>query len=82
MRWEEEGRHDILARVQDNGVTWSGGRVENRFGSLIKTCLMTCVYLTWEGSAASCSIYETRTMVCRGYIPGSTGLCPLYYHEE
>lgn len=75
-RWEEEGREDIIAHVRDNDVTWSGNGVTNRFGSHVKTCLMSCVYLAWHGSSASCTIYETRTKVCRSYIPGSSALCP------
>lgn len=75
-RWEKEGRHDILAHVRENGVTCSESRVINKFGSDIKTCRMSCVYLKWNGSTASCDIYETRTKVCRGYVPGSSGLCP------
>lgn len=81
-RWEEEERHDIIAHVGDNDVTWSGARVANRFGSNIKTCLMSCVYLRWLGSVASCSIYETRTKVCRSYVPGSSSLCPQYHAKR
>ncbi len=81
-RWEKEGRHDILAHVSDNDVTWSKDRVVNRFGSNIRTCLMSCAYLEWHGSSASCAIYETRTKVCRGYVPGSTGLCPQYQKKR
>ena len=81
-RWEREGRHDIIDRVRGNGVTWSRDRVVNKFGSPIENCLMTCVYLKWNGSSCSCGIYETRTMVCRNYIPGSTFLCPLHYEKE
>lgn len=77
-RWEKEGRHDIIAHVRDNDVTWSPGRVINRYGSGIRTCLMSCVYLKWRGGLASCEIYETRTKVCRDYIPGSSGLCSRY----
>jgi Fe-S-cluster containining protein len=39
---------------------------------------MSCVYLTWHGSIASCKIYETRTKVCRSYVPGSSDLCSQY----
>ena len=77
-RWEREGRHDILAHLRDNGVTWSGDRVVNKFGSTITTCLMTCVYCKWDGPVATCAIYETRTKVCRSFVPGSSDLCPQY----
>lgn len=77
-RWEDEGRRDIIDHVCANNVTRSGDRVVNRFGSDIKTCRMTCVYLQWAGPLASCGIYGTRTNVCRSYVPGSTSLCPQY----
>lgn len=71
-RWEKEGRHDIIDHVRDNDVTWSREGISNRFGSRIRTCLMSCVYVKWHGSSASCEIYETRTKVCRSFIPGSS----------
>lgn len=77
-RWEKEGRQDILSHVRAYNVTWTEDRIINRFGSNITTCLMSCVYLKWHGSKALCQIYETRTEVCRKYIPGSTNLCPQY----
>jgi len=76
QRWEKEGRHVILDHVRDNDMEWSGDGFTNRFGSNIKTRLMSCVYLKWHGSTASCEIYETRTKVCRSYAPGSSDLCP------
>jgi Fe-S-cluster containining protein len=75
-RWEKEERYDILAHVHDNGVTWADDGFVNRFGSNLNTCLMSCVYLKWHGPHASCGIYETRTEVCRSFIPGSSDLCP------
>jgi Fe-S-cluster containining protein len=78
QRWEKDGRHDILDHVRDNDVEWSGDGFTNRFGLNIKTCLMSCVYLKWHGPTASCEIYETRTKVCRSYIPGSSDLCTQY----
>ncbi len=80
QRWEKEGRQDILDHVRDNDVTWTSEGIINKFGSNIKTCLMSCVYLTWQGSIATCKIYETRTKVCRSYVPGTSDLCP-QYHE-
>ena len=79
-RWEKEGRQDILDHVRGAGVTWSRDAVVNRFESGVRTCLMSCVYLRWEGTLASCGIYETRTAVCRSFVPGSTNLCP--QHRE
>lgn len=80
-RWEKEGRRDILDHVCDNDVTWSRDSIVNKFGSNIKTCLMSCVYLQWHGSSASCAIYETRTKVCRSYVPGSSDPCPQYHRK-
>jgi Fe-S-cluster containining protein len=73
-RWGKEGRHDIIARLSDNDVMWAGDRIINRFG--VKAT--TCRYLDWDGRAFFCEIYETRPMVCRNYVPGSSELCPLY----
>lgn len=81
-RWEQEGHHDILAHVENNGVSWSGDGFVNRFGSKINTCLMSCAYLKWQGITASCGIYETRTKVCRDFVPGSSDLCPQYHRER
>ena len=80
-RWEKEGRYDIITRLRDNDVTWSPGGIHNKFGSNVNTCRMTCVYLKWDGQSSSCGIYETRTIVCRSYIPGSSELCTLYRRE-
>ncbi len=80
-RWERQGRQDIIAHVRANGVTWSEDRFSNRFGLGITTCRMSCVYLRWDGPSAFCEIYETRTKVCRSYVPGSTGLCPRFHRK-
>ena len=80
-RWEKEGRQDILAHVRDNDVSWSDDGFVNRFGSVINTCLMSCVYLQWQGSVAACGIHETRTAVCRKFVPGSSNLCPQYQRK-
>ncbi|MCX7966178.1 MAG: YkgJ family cysteine cluster protein [Syntrophorhabdaceae bacterium] len=77
-RWEIEGRHDILDHIRAFDVTWIKDRVVNKFGSNVTTCLMSCVYLKWQGTKAFCEIYDTRTEVCRNYIPGSTKLCPQF----
>jgi len=42
----------------------------------------TCAYLNWDGKIFFCDIYETRPMVCRNYVPGSSELCPLFYQEN
>ena len=76
QRWEKERRYDILARMRD--VMWSGDRIVDEFGVRVTSC----VYLKWHGSSFLCEIYETRPMACRNFIPGSSGLCPLYYRQE
>jgi Fe-S-cluster containining protein len=76
-RWEKEQRHDIIDRLRDNEVIWAGDRIVNRFGFKVTSC----VYLNWDGASFSCGIYETRPIVCRNYIPGSSELCPQYYRE-
>ena len=81
-RWEKEGRHDIIAHLRVHGITWSKGHVDKRFGAKPTTCLMSCVYLKWQGKLASCGIYETRTNVCRSYVPGSSELCPRHRGSE
>ena len=81
-RWAREGRHDIIAHVCENGVIRSGDRVIKKTGVKPTTCLMSCVYLKWHGSSCSCGIYETRTAVCRSYVPGSSDLCSLYRRKQ
>ncbi|HQH43145.1 MAG TPA: YkgJ family cysteine cluster protein [Syntrophorhabdaceae bacterium] len=77
-RWEKEGRSDILAHIRTYDITWNENRAINRFGENINNCRMSCIYLQWDGSKTNCQIYETRTDVCRNYVPGSTWLCPQY----
>ncbi|MDD3846615.1 MAG: YkgJ family cysteine cluster protein [Syntrophorhabdaceae bacterium] len=76
-RWERQGRQDIIARLRDNRVIWAGDRIVDRSGAKVTNC----VYLNWNGKTFFCEIYETRPMVCRNYVPGSSELCPLYYQE-
>ncbi|MCX5807176.1 MAG: YkgJ family cysteine cluster protein [Proteobacteria bacterium] len=78
QRWEKEQRYDILDRLHDNNVFWAGDRIINKFG----TSVTSCFYLNWDVSFFSCEIYETRPMICRNFIPGSSELCPLYYRQE
>jgi Fe-S-cluster containining protein len=77
-RWEKERRYDIIARLRENDVMWAGDRIIDKSGARVTSC----VYLKWHGSSFSCEIYETRPMVCRNFIPGSSELCPLHYREE
>ncbi len=74
-RWKSEGRHDIVARLSNDDVVWAGDRMVRRSGQTVTTCF----YLNWNGSSFSCEIYDTRPLVCRNYVPGSSELCPRYY---
>ena len=58
-------------------VMWAGDRIVNRFGVKARDC----VYLNWDGTLFSCEIYETRPLICRNFIPGSSALCPQYNRE-
>ena len=78
-RWEKEGRHDIIAHLEE--VMWSGDRIIDRTGFMVTISRTSCVYLKWQDdSSYFCEIYETRPMVCRSFKPGSSDLCPL--HEK
>lgn len=76
-RWENEGRTDILDRLDDNSVIWAGDRIISRSGTKVDHCF----YLRCDGGLCSCEIYETRPRVCREYVPGSSELCPLYFEK-
>jgi Fe-S-cluster containining protein len=73
-RWEGEGRQDIIDRLRNNEVMWAGDRIINRSGAKVAACY----YLDWDGSTFFCQIYETRPLVCRNYVPGSSILCSQY----
>jgi len=77
-RWERQGRHDIIERLKNNDVMWAGDRIIDKSGAKVTTC----VYLKWKDSSYFCEIYDTRPMVCRNYVPGSSELCPFYYREN
>ena len=77
QRWEKESRHDIIARMRENNEMWAGDHIINRVGEEVRRC----VYLNRDGSFFFCEIYETRPLVCRNFIPGSSELCPQYYEE-
>jgi Fe-S-cluster containining protein len=78
QRWGRENRQDILSRVRENGVVWTGDRVIGRSGGKVTGCR----YLHRDSPISSCEIYETRPMVCRGFVPGSSLLCPQYKDGE
>ncbi|MBN2401177.1 MAG: YkgJ family cysteine cluster protein [Spirochaetes bacterium] len=78
QRWEGEGRNDIIARIGGGEVVWLGDRIVNKYGEKVKNC----VYLNYDGTSFFCEIYETRPLVCRNFLPGSSELCPQYYRKE
>ncbi len=77
-RWEKEQRFDILARIRNKNVIWLGDRIVDDFGEKITSC----IYLNRDGASFFCEIYETRPMVCRNFIPGSSELCLQYKAEN
>ncbi|MCU0821614.1 MAG: YkgJ family cysteine cluster protein [Spirochaetes bacterium] len=74
-RWEREGRSDILSLARDRQHIWAGDRIIDADGS----ALQTCTFLSWNNGVAVCSIYETRPILCRNYIPGSSEICSQFY---
>ena len=77
-RWEKEGRLDIINRIRDSGIIWMGDRIIDKYGEKVNSC----IYLNQDGALFSCEIYNTRPLVCRSYIPGSSEICPLYYAKK
>lgn len=72
-RWRSEGRDDILCILENEQAFWAGDHfVSARDGRI----LMCCPFLTWDEEGAACAIYETRPLVCRNYVPGSSEICP------
>jgi Fe-S-cluster containining protein len=72
-RWNSEGRQDILHIIENERAVWVGDHlISSRDGRYIHGC----PFLKWEGDLCTCTIYETRPMVCRDYEPGSSELCP------
>ncbi len=75
VRWKQEGREDILHILKNAAPVWAGDRlISSRTGQP----LISCPFLTWDGTLTTCTIHETRPRVCREYIPGSNELCPQF----
>jgi len=78
-RWDSEGRQDILHIIENERAVWVGDH-------LISSCngryIHGCPFLKWEGDLYTCTIYETRPMVCRDYEPASSELCPQWNAHE
>jgi len=78
MRWQREDRLDILVIIEKQQAVWAGDHIVMPDGSDFKHC----VFLRTEGGRCECSIYETRPLTCRNFIPGSSQLCSLYGMES
>ncbi len=74
-RWESEGRGDILSVINKMEHVWAGDRIVDSCGRT----LQWCSFLSWERDTAVCLIYDTRPVVCRNYIPGSSEICSQFY---
>ncbi len=74
-RWAKEGRDDILHVFNNEKAVWAGDHlVSSKDGSYIHGCH----FLRKTGSYYTCTIYETRPVVCRNFKTGSSELCPNY----
>jgi Fe-S-cluster containining protein len=72
-RWRAENRQDILDVIEKNHLIWVGDRLmDAETGDDPRECH----FLYNSGNDWLCAIYETRPLVCRGYQPGSSELCP------
>ena len=65
LRWQREGREDILHVIEDEEVLF--GR--NGLGD--GDYLDRCPFLVEEGDSFACAIYKTRPHTCRDFQPGS-----------
>jgi len=74
-RWKSEGKQEILRAMEHSKAVWAGDIiVSSQEGNI----LFTCPFLRWEEKYYSCTIYEDRPKICKGYIPGSSELCSQY----
>jgi Fe-S-cluster containining protein len=72
-RWKNEGRDDILHLIENETAIWVGDHlISSKDGRYIHGCS----FLKKSGDHYTCSIYETRPIVCRDYATGSSEICP------
>ncbi|MCE5211270.1 MAG: YkgJ family cysteine cluster protein [Deltaproteobacteria bacterium] len=72
-RWNVEDRRDILEMIEHRHLVWAGDRmVSAETGDYPRVC----PFLYNSEDSWICSIYETRPLICREYLPGSSELCP------
>jgi Fe-S-cluster containining protein len=73
-RWKNEGRYDILHIIDNEHSLWAGDHI---ISSQDGRYIHGCHFLSWDEEHYSCSIYETRPIVCRNFKPGSSALCSI-----
>ena len=73
QRWEREGRCDILHIITKREPVWAGDRlISAGMGEMGNAC----PFLIKDGGIYVCTIYESRPVVCRDFMPGSSRICP------
>lgn len=70
-RWKKEQRDDILHIVDHYQPMWAGDHLFNPDGHQINGC----PFLQLQDGLLTCSIYETRPIVCRRFSPGESAMC-------
>ena len=74
IRWEQEGRRDILQALEETPMIWAGDRLVSVTGSLQERCR----FLEFHREKTGCGIYESRPLVCQSFEAGSSPLCSIY----
>jgi len=74
-RWTSQNRQDILDTIQKGHVFWMGDRLVSRTSG---QTLQQCPFLTRHKDLYSCTIHETRPVVCQNFTPGSSEICSLF----
>lgn len=76
IRWRNEKRYDILKKINEEKIVWAGDKLVPIDG---KNKSKRCSFLVEQkDNYFSCSIYETRPIVCQNFEPGKSLLCPQY----
>lgn len=78
-RWKREKREDIFNVIKHYKAVWVG---DHFISSANGHFLHGCPFLEWEERHYTCSIYETRPLVCRKYKPGSSEICSMFYEKK
>ena len=75
LRWQREGRSDILSVIEKEHAVWAG---DHLISSDNGRYLRGCPFLMNKENQLLCFIYETRPAVCRNFVPASSEICPLW----